>query len=254
LGNETRVTRSKEYYRVTQDQYRVEPSLRLPLASRLTLTVGPALTYVSTDNRPSRFLATVNPYGAGDFGELGARAALRFDSRDRATAATRGLNLEVSGAVHPAWWDVKETFGEVAGETRFFLSPSMPLDPTLAFRAGGRKLWGKYPYFEAAFIGGPETVRLGRENRFAGDASAYGSAELRVRLGRSMIIVPTDFGVFGLADAGRVWLENESSDTWHEALGGGVWFGFLSRANTLSLAVAASDERTSFYVRAGFGF
>jgi hypothetical protein len=30
--------------------------------------------------------------------------------------------------------------------------------------------------------------------------------------------------------------------------------GFLSRANTLSIAVARSDEKTGMYVRAGFLF
>jgi len=254
FGNQTRATGSNEFYRVTQDAYRIAPSLQLPLARRLTLNLGPTLTYVSTDHRPSRYLATVNPYGAGNFGELGARAALRFDGRDRETAATRGLSLELSGAVHPAWWDVREAFGELAGETRVYLSPALPLEPTLAFRAGGRRLWGAYPYFEAAFIGGASTVRLGRENRFAGDASAYGSAELRLRLGRAYLVVPADVGVFGLADVGRVWLEGESSDRWHEAVGGGIWFGFLSRANTLSVALAVSEERTGVYVQAGFGF
>jgi hypothetical protein len=97
-------------------------------------------------------------------------------------------------------------------------------------------------------------VRLGRENRYAGDASAYGTAELRLRLGRMTLLVPSDVGVFGLADAGRVWLEGETSDVWHEAVGGGIWIGFLSRANTLSVALAASDERTGVYVQAGFGF
>jgi hypothetical protein len=254
FGNETQATGSDEFYRVTQDHFTVAPSLLTPVVGKLTFTIGPTLTYVSTDRRPGRFLATLNPYGAGNFGELGARALLRFDSRNRNVAATRGARLDLAGAVHPDWWDVREAFGEVSGEANVFLGAGGSLMPTLALRAGGRKLWGAYPYFEAAFIGGPQTVRLGRENRFAGDASAYGTAELRVRLGRTNILVPTDVGVFGLADAGRVWLEGESSNVWHEALGGGVWLGFLGPANTISIALAASDERTRVYVQAGFGF
>jgi hypothetical protein len=115
-------------------------------------------------------------------------------------------------------------------------------------------VWGAYPFFEAAFIGDRNTVRLGRDNRYAGDASAYGSAELRLFLTRAMLVVPTDVGIFGLADGGRVFLKGESSDTWHTAFGGGVWFGFLTRANTVSVAVAASEERTRLYFQAGFGF
>jgi hypothetical protein len=254
FGNETQATGSDEFYRVTQDHFTVAPSLLMPVVDGLTFTVGPTLTYVSTDRRPGRFLATLNPYGVGNFGELGARAALRFDSRNRRVAASRGARLELAGAVHPAWWDVQEAFGEVSGEANVFLSARLPLEPTLALRAGGRRLWGTYPYFEAAFIGGPQTVRLGRENRFAGDASAFGTAELRFRLGRMNILVPADVGIFGLADAGRVWLDGESSDIWHEALGGGIWLGFLGPANTISVALAASDERTRVYVQAGFGF
>ena len=135
-----------------------------------------------------------------------------------------------------------------------YLSPKMPMHPTLSFRVGGRKLWGDFPFFEAAFIGDRGTVRLGRENRYAGDASAYGSSELRFSLFRANIVVPTDVGIFGLADAGRVWLDGENSDKWHSAFGGGLWLGFLSQAGAVSAAVAASEERTRVYVQAGFGF
>jgi hypothetical protein len=254
FGNETTAPGSNEFYRVTQHQVGIAPSLRIPLTERLTLAVGPSLKYVSTDDRPGRFLATINPYGKGKFGELGAEARLLLDTRNRSTAATHGLLLDLGGSVHPAWWDVRETFGEAHGEAAVYLSPPAPLDPTLALRIGGKKLWGAYPFFDAAFIGGPETVRLGRENRYAGDASAYGTAELRVALTRAMIVVPADLGVFGLADAGRVFLAGESSSKWHTAFGGGVWASFLNRANTISVALAASDERTRVYVQAGFGF
>jgi hemolysin activation/secretion protein len=115
-------------------------------------------------------------------------------------------------------------------------------------------VWGRYPYFEAAFIGDASTVRLGRENRYAGDASAFASTELRLSLAKVTLILPATIGAFGLADIGRVFLEGESSDTWHGAAGGGISLSYLDRAYTLSLAVAESEERTAIYVQAGFGF
>jgi hypothetical protein len=69
-----------------------------------------------------------------------------------------------------------------------------------------------------------------------------------------MLVLPADLGIFGLADAGRVFLEGETSDKWHSAFGGGLWLSFLSRDNTIAAAVAAGDERTGFYMQAGFGF
>jgi hypothetical protein len=51
-----------------------------------------------------------------------------------------------------------------------------------------------------------------------------------------------------------VFLEGESSDKWHSAFGGGLWLAYLDPANTISAAVAAGEERTGFYLQAGFGF
>ncbi len=255
FGNEIEAPGDNEFYRVTQDAFGLQPSLVFALGPRASLRVGPFLKYVSTDNRPDRYLSSLgNLYGTGNFGEVGGAVAVRYDSRDRVTMARKGLFVELGGSVFPPIWDVDSTFGELHGDVSTYLWVPAPLDPTLALRVGGRKLWGRYPYFEAAFIGGASTVRLGRINRYAGDASAYGSTELRLSLTRVRVILPATLGVFGLADAGRVFLAGESSDTWHTAAGGGVWLSYLERAYTLSLAIAKSDERTGIYAQAGFGF
>ena len=255
FGNEIPAPGDNEFYRVTQDAFGLHPSLIFSLDRRTTLQMGPELKYVSTDDRPGRFLATLgNLYGTGNFGEIGGGITLRHDSRDRPGAATRGVLLEFGGNLYPAIWDVDSTFGEVHGEAATYLTAKWPLEPTLALRIGGKKLWGRYPFFESAFIGGASTVRLGEVNRYAGDASAYGSVELRLSLARLDLVLPADVGVFGLADAGRVFLEGESSDRWHAASGGGIWVSFLDRAYTISLALAASEGRTKLYVQAGFGF
>jgi hypothetical protein len=255
FGNEIAAPGSDEFYRVTQDAFGVYPAYVFGLGSRTDLRIGPALKYVSTDDRPDRFLATLGDlYGSGNFGEVGAALSLRHDSRDRETAATRGAFLELTGSLYPALWDVDSTFGEVHGQAMTYLTARMPLSPTLALRVGGKKLWGQYPYFESAFIGGASNVRLGKVNRYAGDASAYGSAELRLSLARLTLVLPAQFGVFGLGDVGRVWLAGESSDRWHGAAGGGIWLSYLNRAYTFSLAVAEGEEKTGIYAQAGFGF
>jgi hypothetical protein len=255
FGNEVTAPRDREFYRVTQDAFGVQPSLVFSVGTHSSVRVGPVLKYVSTDERPGRFLATLGDvYGAGNFGEVGAGLVFRHDSRDRPGTGTKGVMLELGGTLYPPVWDVDSTFGEVHGQAVTYLSARAPLDPTLALRIGGKKVWGAFPYFEAAFIGDPSTVRLGRENRYAGDGSAYGSAELRLALAHFDLVLPTQLGVFGLADAGRVFLEGESSDTWHTAFGGGLSLSYLQQAYTLSVALASGDERTAVYVQAGFGF
>jgi hypothetical protein len=73
-------------------------------------------------------------------------------------------------------------------------------------------------------------------------------------LTRFELVLPTQFGIFGLADAGRVFLQGESSDQWHTAFGGGVFLSYLERAYTFSVALASGDERTALYLQGGFGF
>ncbi|HEX3234363.1 MAG TPA: hypothetical protein VHR41_09195 [Gemmatimonadales bacterium] len=254
FGNETPRVGADSFYRIPQQQYLVEPSVSFPVGSQGTFTVGPRLKYVHTELGSGRFISLLQPYGVGRFGELGAAAGLEWDSRDRDAAATRGVQVAAGGSIYPAIWDVEETFGEVHGEVGTYLTPHTSFGPTLALRAGGKKVWGTFPFFESAFVGGAATVRGLREQRYAGDAALYGNAELRLRLARFFFVLPGDFGVFGLADVGRVYLEGESSDTWHSGVGGGLWFAFLDPANTITVAVARGDDRTALYLRAGFGY
>ena len=253
FGNETPLEGTDAFYRVAQEQYLVEPSLSLPIGPAALLTFGPTVKYATTDLDPSRAIAVFRPYGVDGFGQLGGRADLSFDTRD--SAATRGVRASVGGAAYPAVWDVADAFGDVHAEVSTFLTArSVPLSPTLALRGGGRKVFGTYPFFEAAFVGGASTVRGLREQRYAGDAAVYGNAELRLALTRVLLFVPTDVGIFGLADAGRVFLEGESSSEVHTGFGGGLSFSFLTPANTVSLALVRGEDRTGFYLRAGFGF
>ena len=150
-------------------------------------------------------------------------------------------------------WDNPATFGEVHGELRTYLSPSLPLRPTLALRAGGKRVWGDAPFFDAASLGASEVRGLPAQ-RFVGDRSAFGSAEVRLRLGQVRLLLPVGVGVLGFADAGRVWSGDQQSDEWHTGVGGGIWFSFIDRRQTLSVTMADGEDATALYVNAGFSF
>ena len=255
FGNETtRIEEDEEFYRVPQKQYLIAPSVVFPLGATGTFSVGPVLKYANTDLDPTRFIGISRPYGVGKFGGVGATATAEWDARDVPGAPRHGFRLLASGSVYPAIWDVDSTFGELHGEASTYLTPNTTFGPTLALRVGGKKVWGQYPFFEAAFIGGADDVRGVITQRYAGDAAVYGSAELRARLGRYFVILPGDFGLFALGDVGRVYLEGESSDTWHTGVGGGFWFAYLGPPNTISIAIARGDDRTAFYLQAGFAY
>lgn len=252
LGNETELTQSSDFYKVRQAQYSFEPRLVIPLDSTFRVEGGTVVQWSDTDLDDDRFISVVRPYGAGQFGQLGLRAGAAWDLRNRASGATRGVRLSAGYSWFPEVWDVDHAFAEAHGEATAYLSAGA--GPTLAVRAGGKRVWGTYPFHEAAYIGDASTVRLGRKQRYGGDGALYGSAEVRQKLARVSLILPGDLGVIGFADRGRVFLDGEDSDVWHNAYGGGIYFAVLRPENALNVTVAKSDERTAVYLGAGFAF
>ena len=251
FGNETPEPLAPAFHKVEQLQARIAPSLIVSHTPSFSFSFGPILKYAHTDEDATTLLNVLNPYGTGTFGQVGGRAGVSGEFGRETPKA--GVTLAVQGALFPPVWDVVDVFGSVAGFVKAHIGNGSTA-PQLAVRAGGRRVWGAYPFHEAAYIGGSTTLRGFAEQRFAGDAAIYGNAELRIPVGAFPFILPTRFGVMGLADVGRVFIDGESSDTWHSAFGGGMFFSVLSMENTLSVAVARSDERIGAYVSAGFMF
>jgi hypothetical protein len=276
FGNETKNVEDDEFYKLSQRQTVFAPSVTFPLVGSLDLTVAPLLQYAQTQVQ-ANLVTLENPYGNGDFGQIGGSARLRLDTKrgmnrtaggkaampsifGAAGYPVSGVYVEATGTVFPKAWDVEKTYGWVEGEAAGFLTAGDRGRATLAVRAGSKHMFGDYPFFNAAVVGGGgffsglDAVRGLHPNRFIGDTSLYGNAELRIYLSRFFVALPGEWGLFGFGDVGRVWLEGETSDTWHPSWGGGIWIGLLSRANSVAFTVAKSDERTAFYIRAGFSF
>jgi hypothetical protein len=253
LGNETTAALPERFFSVDQRQYLLAPGYRFDLTP-FDLRIGPVAKYAETRLQEFSLIAQQQPYGTGDFGQVGARVGVTLDRRDYQRAPTRGALLALEGNYYPKAWSVEESFGEAHGTASVYATARLPLVPTLALRAGGKKVWGRYPFHEAAYLGGSSTLRGLRRQRYAGDASAYGNAELRLALLHGKGLLGPRFGVFALADIGRVFLKGETSDLWHTSAGGGLWLSLTNPENTISLALARSEGSTKVYLEGGFMF
>jgi outer membrane translocation and assembly module TamA len=125
---------------------------------------------------------------------------------------------------------------------------------TIAFRAAGEKLWGEHPFFESAFLGGNESLRGFERQRFSGDASILGGAEVRTQLARIPFIVPLWSGISAFAETGRVFLTGENSNRWHNVFGGGLWFSVIKPEYIAHFSLAHSEDNIAFYATMGFMF
>ena len=252
LGNATSDAPDSDFFRVEQSHLSVAPSLHFVLEP-LAVELGLIAEHSSTPTPEGTFIGITRPYGSGEFGQAGLRARVGVGHRD--LARTTSAFAWVRGTYYPEVWSVQSTFGSVEGQAAAFFSPAgAPLAPQLGFRVGGKKLYGRFPFHEAAFVGGPDEVRGLRPQRYAGDAAAEGSAELHLRLAEFRVLLPSEFGILGFADAGRVWAEGDSSDRWHKGVGGGLWLAPLKRSASVALTIAQSEGERKFYIQAGFGF
>jgi len=259
FGNETATDRPLAYHRVAHKQVTATAAVSVGDGERRYLEIGPTFTYTSTDTMEatgatgsSTFLADHDPYGAGKFAFAGVRLSFGVDHGDRPGTPGRGYRLRGGASFYPSLFDLTEgAFGEIHGRVAAYVSPPGG-NPTLAVSAAGRKVWGPEPFTEAAFLGGPHSVRGLREQRYAGDASVLGSAELRVAVARIVFPILSDIGLFTLTDIGRVSVGGERSDRWHTGVGGGLWMALLNRSNLLRIALVRAEGRTG--VDAGFGF
>lgn len=252
VGNETTAEEPEDFYKIRQAMISFFPAARYKFSPEFEAYVGPEIKFSFLRDDPNTLLGQLNPYGSGDFGQFGLRIGLEYDSRDPGRATAPGFRLRAEGFLYPHAWDVRRVFGGVEGEAAAYLSVASRIN--FALRAGGKTISGTYPYHEAAYIGGASTIRGYPRDRFAGDASLYGNAELRLKLGKAVLILPGEYGVFGLADAGRVFVKGKSSDKWHPAYGGGLFFSILDLSTVFSITVATCEERTSVYFMAGFWF
>lgn len=265
FGNETTFAGDPDDYKVNLTQYALAPSLGFALGSGADFRVGLVGKYTDSSAGTNPVLGAAQFYGEGTFGEVGATAAFEVDTTGELALPQRGLRLDVAGIVYPSAWDVETTFGKVFADATVFLAPNGSWQPTLVLGAGGQKVFGDAPFFEAAFLGG--RARLGRyepaaqgairglrPQRYAGDGSLYGSADLYLPVTRTSFLgIPLQFGLHGFGDGGRVYLDGESSDKWHTGYGGGPYFASPGRRTVFTLSIAKSEGRTALYFRAGLG-
>ena len=264
LGNETDGDGDEERFRI--DHYQVSifpaltwskgsvspiPSLVDPRVQDTHFMIGPVIQYNHTSAEAGSVLEQEMPYGLGRFGQFGVATRFFHDSRETGELLQGGVQFLAEGAYYFRVWDAQSAFGSIEGELEGILPPWKRLQ--LGLRIGGKKVFGDYPFYEAAFLGGPHTIPGYLPNRFAGDASIFANTEIRLRVADATILVPGSFGFMLGGDVGRVFLEGESSGKWHPAVGAGVFFDVFSGFG-VDFSVWKGKEDFTFLFSSGFEF
>ena len=265
FGNNTPGIGRETFHKVDQQVASFAAAIGVTGSSGLELTAGLIASRSNSDENAGRFFGTIpsggtsSPrntlYGAVGFVQVGGTASLVYDAPVDPEESANRLRIDLRGATFPAVLDVDEAFTKAAAGISTVLSPSVSSGVSLALRVGGEKIWGdRIPWSEHAFLGGGETIRGWADQRFAGDAAVFGSGELRLRVFNPRVVVPVETGIFGFADAGRVYLDGASPGGWHTSVGGGIWFKPIAQSYMLRAGAGVSDEGTKIYILLGLPY
>jgi hypothetical protein len=252
FGNSTADDDSK-FFDVRQRMWQARPAIGFTFAKGSDVSLGPIIRYTTTDSTSNRFISLNRPAGFPTFGQAGLQGALHYESRIEPDTMRARFIVDFIGSGYPGIWDLNSAYESIEGTATSFITFGLPKKPVLALRGGGKKLYGDFPYFDAAFLGGGGSFRTEHRQRYAGDASLFGSAELRYPIAEFPFVLPLNVGAIAFTDFGRVYVNGDSPGGWHKAAGGGFWVGALNPGTNVSVLLTNSS-RHRVLVSLGFSY
>lgn len=249
---------TSHYFEVRQRQWMARPALALAVGSRLDLTLGPVIQHSQTDSLPNHYLSATRPYGFGSFNQAALQFGAVYEWRgvpgEKEQHTHHRVAVNLNAFYFPAVLDVEKPFSKLTATAGTSITIPVPLLPLFIIRTGAEKLYGDFPFHEAATIGGQGSTRYMDTQRFSGDAAMYASSELRVPLAKFHFIVPVRAGVLGLAEGGRVYYHGESPGGWYSRTGEGVWFGRGEASPVVTISRTTEPNHKGWHVRFGLNF
>jgi len=147
-----------------------------------------------------------------------------------------------------------ESVSEFNTSLQFYFQLATNPKLVLANSIGYRKAAGDLLFHQYSDLGNDTNLRGFRNNRFRGEQALYHNVDLRMQLFKwRNNIIPMDIGIVGGYDTGRVWLEGETSDRWHNSASIGIWMDILGIA-IVQPYYSFVDEENSVNLRLGFSF
>jgi hypothetical protein len=258
-GNETSYDAELEknnYYETNQTLITFFPTLFYNFTQKIIGNFGISFIHTKTSIQNDTLLSDFRfgEYGLGELSPFGIHFGLEINNKDSQEYPLNGYLMNFNGKIFPAIHDIPETFYFTGMDLRTYFTPYFANFATIAVRAGGSKVFGKYPFYAGATVGGNDNLRGYNNKRFSGDAAVFGQAEIRFFIYQINLLLKSKIGVNLFVETGRVFAENNSSDKWHPCFGVGLWAAYLNSAIIGLTYVAFSPERTTFNMGIGMDF
>jgi hypothetical protein len=214
-----------------------------------TFSIGPTIERTRIEDTEDRFVTSSESFLAPSaFDEIiytGIQANFKFENLDTEVNPHKGIKLDVGYKVETALNGSDFTFGEFGVKFTVYQAIDPKGNFIFASQAGFDAIQGDFDFFKAPTIGG-DNLRGFRKERFRGDRAFYHTTDLRIKLLNSINkVLPFTFGIHGGFEYGRVWQDNDNSDTLHTSYGGGFWLDPIDFL-VISFGQYYSEEDTRF--------
>lgn len=253
----------KDFNRVPIKQWHVAPSLIYRKNSTMKAYFKPSIESYEVDNSFNDFVSNFYDENNDVFEKqmyAGAEVGFNFNNKGSLIGyPRRGMELDLKAGY-------KSSINEDYDNQFTYLNPTVsfvyPIHEsgaaTIATRASADFILGDlgedYEFYHAASVGGNESLRGFRNDRFLGETSFFHSTDLRVGITKFRTnFVPIRLGVTGGFDYGRVWVEGEDSNKIHTSYGGSVFLNGFN-AFTANVGYYLSDEDNRLIFTLGFRF
>ena len=223
LGNETVFTTTNtDYFRLQTEQYNASAGLSRRVGDHYVRFTGYAGTtrIVHNDDRYVAKNYTNNDPNAYKFENYaGGELAYNYTNVNDSILPTKGIDFGLSASYTNNLNKGKDfTIGQA------FLQFYVPIGKkfSLDIKGGGGVLSGNPLFYQYLSIGGSQSVRGYNLQRFWGSSDVYNQNELRFITDVKGYWYSGKAGLFVFLDDGRVWMDNQKSNTWHTSYGGGI--------------------------------
>jgi hypothetical protein len=261
-GNNTANTdelNGMDYNRVHIRMLKFAP--KIEKVGRLGSHINFQLAYENFDveNTVGRFISIPNIVNTEIFNHqqfAGAAVEYGYENYDNVSLPTMGMGFLIGANWKMNLDNSKQNFPTLESKINF--NHKIDHQGKIVFATllkGKAILNNNFEFYQAAALGGDYDLRGFRNQRFIGNQSFFQSTDLRFSIGKiKNSLIPMSYGFFGGYDYGRVWLNGENSNQWHQSAGGGLWLNGLNTVTArLSYFKSADDDaRISFGI--GFGF
>ncbi|MFL9831016.1 metallophosphoesterase [Flavobacterium sp. ST-87] len=207
----------------------------------------------------NRFIAipnTINPEIFKQQQFAGATVAYGYENYDNASLPSMGMGFMVAANWTMNLDNNKQNFPKLESKINFNHKIDHQGNIVFATLVKGKAILNNnFEFYQAAALGGDYDLRGFRNQRFIGNQSFFQSSDIRFTIGKiKNSIIPMSYGLFGGYDYGRVWLDGEDSNKWHQSAGGGLWLNGINTVTARLSYFKSADDKARIAFGLGFGF